>query len=262
MNSKIVFIVSTFFALILFTSCSTDDEKDHAFNYINLEFYEHFSSENSFIHFNLSTLESFPCNNFTLEVQVETYTGHTEIQVIDIDVPDICITTIGPATQLLQIAPPNEINPNFTLWVNDKRHEFKINIADNLISIEQGKPFDNHLFFNFDTLMRIPENTVWGYVIFEQSKNEKNNIWTEIMKAFKDAGATELLLDNGFYYYFSVKNNEIQFDNIKQDIITFHFHFDEPLEVLTEIFYRVTEQFQDTDIQLRLFNTKGERFIM
>ncbi len=260
MNSKIILLFSVVFALS-FSSCSTDDEKDHAFNYIDLEFYEHFSSENSFFNFNLSTVESFPCDNFSLDVQVDHASGHTKIQVSDIDVPDICITTIGPATRLLQIGATDEASTRYTLWVNDKRHEFNVIIKEDLITIEQGAPFDNHLFFSFDSLMRIPENTVWGYAIFEQVP-EKNDIWQELMEAFKDAGAEDLWLEDGFYYYFSVKDNEIHYENIKQDIITFHFQFDGSLDVLTELFHLINEQYEETDIQLRLFNTKGERFII
>lgn len=261
MNSKTILFFSVIFAFTLLSSCSTDDDKDHAFNYIDLEFYEEFSPESSFLNFSLSTVESFPCSNFTLEAEVNHSNGHTEIQVSDIDVPDICITTIGPATQLLQMGATDEASARYTFWVNDKRHEFEIIINDHHITLEQGSPFENHLLFNFDTLMRIPQNTVWGYAIFEQTSKEKNDLWNELMEAFKDAGAEDLWLEDGFYYYFSVTDNEIEFENIKQENITFHFQFDESLDVLTELFHRINEQYE-TEIQLRLFNTKGERFII
>ncbi len=262
MKNRIAFFAGIIFMFAFISSCTQDEEKDYAFNYIDLEFYEHFSSDNSFINFTLQTVETFPCNNFSLEVNVEPTSVHTDIQIMDIDVPDVCITTLGPATQQVELGPAEDITPGFTLWVNDKRHDFAVVVQDHLITIEEKTPFENHLFFTFDSLMRIPENTVWGYVVFGQNEENKNNIMDEIMEAFKEEGAEELLLQDGFYYYFTAKNNEIYFENLKQEIQTFHFKFDKPLEVLTKTFNRIMGEYDQSDIQLRLFNTRGERYIM
>lgn len=261
MTRKTFFAVTTVFIFIFLSSCSKDEEKGNAFKYIDLEYYEQFSATGSDINFMLRTIETFPCDNFSLEVHVTPSANHVEIQVAEIDVPDVCLTALGPARQLLEMGTPEELPHSFTLWVNDKRHEFQVKIENDLITIEQGQPFENHLFFSYDSLMRIPENTFWGYAVFEQNELS-DTILSEILAAFKRAGAEIFLLPDGNYHYFTVKENEIIFDNIKQDTQTFYFQFEESMDVLIDIYENITEQYEQPDIQLRLFNTQGERFVM
>ena len=258
MNIKTLITIISVWSVVL--SCNKDDSADNAFNYLEVEYYEHFSSSGREIFLNLKTLETFPCSNFQLEVNQNRSNNHLDIKVSDIQVPDVCITALGPATQTLSLGQTSFAPSKLTLWVNENQHDVSINIDKNTISVLPGNTFKDHLFFAFDSLMRIPDNTVWGFAAFEIQTNEKSqNVWSEINEAFAEAGAKDFTLEDGFYYYFLVKDSIIHFENIKQNLHTFYFLFEEDLDVLVDIYERIMENHNSSSMQLRLFDTKGER---
>jgi hypothetical protein len=242
----------------LFFSCQKDNQKDHPFNYVNIEFYEQRITDGQTLYFNLSSLETFPCSNFTLNVTVNTSANHTDIRISDIAVPDNCITSMGPATQLISLGKFDNYDKSFTLWVNDKRHDFRLDADNQLITVKKGNNFQNHLIFAFDSLYRIPAHTVWGFAAFNNKE-----LWDEIYAAFIAAGGTEFLLANGNYYFFTIKDGSIVFENTKQKVNeSFYFHFNQPIEVLTEIFRQIIQKYPGSDVQLRLINSLGERYVL
>lgn len=247
--------------MLVLASCTKDDAKDQTFSYIDIEFFEQFSSDGAELFFSFKTLESFPCSNFTLAVSVSPSSGLNEIRITDIDVPDVCVTSMGPATYLLPLGPANKQTTNYTVWVNDNRHDFQLKTEDKTISVSEGETFEDHLFFAFDSIMRIPTNTVWGYVVFSGEDNG-SEIWTQILDKFYRAGAKEMILPDGNYYYFDVRENKIVFDNVKSTAHTFYFQFDQPIQELIDLYEVSIADQQQSEIQLRLFDTKGERFVL
>lgn len=256
---KLSLLLSLFLGAF-FISCNKDDGKGHAFDYINLEYYEHFTAEGSDIYFLLSTIETFPCSNFQLEVSVEKSSNHTDIRIQDLDVPDVCITSIGPATQQIVVGPVNDAAGGFTVWVNDKRHDFSVQINQELIAVNTGQLFENHLFFSSDSLLRIPQNTFWGYTL-TGSMSKKPDFLEDLMEEFIKAGAKLITLSDGNYYYFTVKEGMVYFGHIKQEINTFYFQFDNSMTELVDIYEKVMENYESEEIQIRMFNTRGERFV-
>ncbi len=258
---KILFI--TFLALnaVIFSSCNSDEEPEDSFQYINLEFFEQFTLEGSEIIFNLQTIETFPCSNFSLKTTVTSSGNHTDINITNIDVPDICVTSLGPATQQLHLGDFNNVSSQFSVWVNEKRHDFAFETTEKTIKVKPGNRFEGNLFFTFDSLLRIPDNTVWGYVV-SSSESSKNEIWNQILDAFYETGAEEMTLNDGNYYFFSVQNQEIYFETVKDQPITFYFRFENPIDELISIYERVIQNYEQSGLQIRIFNTKGERYVI
>jgi hypothetical protein len=261
MITRNLILLLAIFTFGILSSCNKSDEKDNPFHYIDLEYFEMFSAEGATLFLNFNTLETFPCSNFTLEVIVTPSTNHTDISISNIDVPDVCITAVGPANYLLSIPKPANDAANYTVWVNDKRHDFTLKTNPTTISVVPGNHFDNHLFFAYDSIMRIPEGTIWGYALFDS--NQKGiDIWARIIKAFEEAGTKQIILPNGNYYYFDVKEHNISFENIKQNSQTFYFHFENEIDKLVSIYQDIKSEYQNSEIQLRLFSTNGDRLVL
>ncbi len=258
MNKKIVFV--GLFTLLLFLSCNQDDKKEYAFNYINLSFYEQFfDNERTFV-FDLETIETYPCLNFRLEVDVISSHGKTDIYAHNIDVPDICLTALGPAQQTLNMGDAENVQSNITFWVNENQHDFHLLVKDEYITFIPGEIDEKHLFFTYDTLRRIPQNTLWGYIRNHNANNSE--IIEEILQEFRLNGAEEIFLNDGKYHYFEIKNQNIVFDNLKQPTHGFFYDYDGKLEDLAEIFNQILEDYNNEELQLRMFHTSGERIMM
>jgi len=259
---KKVLIITLFTVFIALSfSCNKNEEHEQTFQYINLEFFEQFTSEGSQLLFNLQTIETFPCSNFSLQTSVTKSNNHTDIKITNIDVPDICVTELGPASQQLNMGDSSNAPSLFSIWINEKRHDFELETTQKSIKVKQGNHFEDNLFFAFDSLLRIPKNTVWGYVV-TNSEDIRNDIWNEILDAFYDAGAQDMTLENGNYYFFSVQNQEIVFENVKAHTTTFYFQFENRIEDLISIYDRIIERNENSGIQLRIFNTKGDRYVI
>jgi hypothetical protein len=248
------------FILILsgiLTSCRDDDQKDRPFKYINLEFYELKTHEGGQLYFDLSSMETFPCSNFSLDVILNQQATQTEIRVIDIIVPDNCITSLGPATQVLSLGALENGSHKFHLWVNDKRHEFHLNVDEHKIAVQKGPVFQNSLIFKHDSILRVPPHTVWGFISYDNPQ-----VWEDVKAAFESAGADEMDLANGYYYFFEVKNGKIEYEEIKQSNDSFYYKYDKPIQQLIDALEQVLENHQRSEVQLRLFTASGQQFIL
>ncbi|TVQ87633.1 MAG: hypothetical protein EA393_10440 [Bacteroidetes bacterium] len=245
---------------LLFFSCSGDDEKDFPFSSINLNHYENFSNHERELVFYLETLDSFPCSNFQIAVNMHSSPLKIDIHADNIDVPSHCVTIIGPATRSILLGKPEENPPSISFWVNDKRHDFDLKISEEAIELNKKTIFENHLFFTREVLMRIPANTVWGYIYADTT--DKNVIPAGLMEAFTALGAQVLELPDGDYYYFKVVDNSPWFSLGDEEIMGFSMWFDKGLDLLIAAFEQFAQENEELHYKIRLFNTQGQRFLI
>lgn len=259
MKFRLRYIVILIFGLSVFSSCSRDDDKDQSFTHIELRHYEQFHANKRELIFYLETLETFPCNNFQINTQVSHNRDQVEIHADNIEIPSYCITLTGPATRSILLGNPDENPQKFSFWINADRHDFNLLVNENYIELEQGQFFDKRLSFTREKLMRIPNNTVWGYLVSDS--DDKSNLPDELLQIFEEYGAELLPLSDGDYHYFQVKEDLVIFLQGEKEIIGFSLWFEKEVEILAAAFQEYLDQNDITNLQIRLFNTRGERFV-
>jgi hypothetical protein len=261
MRRKLLSIFLTFLGISLLLSCSRDDDKDFPFTHISLMHFENFTGQGRELVFYLETLEEFPCSNFQISTQVTLLRDYVEIHASNIDIPSYCITAIGPATRNLMLGDTKQNHGLFSFWVNDLRHDFNLIVNDESIDVVEGSFFDDRLTFVREKLMRIPDHTVWGYIVSD-SIDEKNVIPDELMFMFEDAGAELLQLNEGDYHYFLVDEEEsVIFFPGEDKIEGFAMFFEKDIEILANVFQEYLDMYDINHMTIRLFNTRGERFL-
>jgi hypothetical protein len=257
MKFRLLYIVLIVFGLSIVSSCSRDEDNDHPFTHIQLSHYEQFHSNKRELIFYLETLETFPCNNFQINAQVSHNRDQVEIHADNIEVPSYCITLTGPATRSILLGNPDENPEKFSFWVNADRHDFNLLVKENSIELEQGQFFDIRLSFAREKLMRIPDNTVWGYLV----SDNKINLPEELLLVFEEQGAQLLTLADGDYHYFEIEEEEVIFFPGENEITGFTLWFEKEMEILVTAFQKYLTDNEITNLQIRLFNTRGERFV-
>lgn len=253
-------IVMLIFGVSVFSSCSRDDYKDYPFTHIELSHYEQFHGNRRDLVFYLKTLETFPCNNFQINTQVSHNRDQVEIHADNIEIPSYCITLTGPATRSILLGNPDENPRSFSFWINTDRHDFNLMVKEDHIELEQGQFFDKRLSFVRDTLMRIPDNTVWGYLVWDG--DDKSYLPEELLGIFEEYGAELLTLQGGDYHYFQVEEGKVIFFPGENKITGFSLWFEKEIEILVEAFQEYLSENEITDLKIRLFNTRGERFVL
>lgn len=259
MKIRLLNIVILIFGLSVFSSCSRDEDKDQSFSHIKLSHYEEFHANKRELIFYLETLETFPCSNFQINTQVSHNRDQVEIHADNIEIPSYCITLTGPATRSILLGNPEENPQKFSFWVNADRHDFNLLVNEDYIELEQGHFFDIRLSFAREKLMRIPDNTVWGYLVSDTE--DKSKLPDELLHIFEEHGAELLTLRDGDYHYFLVEEDSVIFFPGENEITGFSIWFEKEIEVLAVAFQKYLEQNDITDLQIRLFNTRGERFV-
>ncbi|MBW6479783.1 MAG: hypothetical protein K0B37_10165 [Bacteroidales bacterium] len=259
MKFRLLYIVLLIFGLSIGSSCSRDEDNDHAFTHIELSHYEQFYSNKRELIFYLETLETFPCNNFQINTQVSHNRDQVEIYADNIEIPSYCITLTGPATRNISLGNPDENPQKFSFWVNDDRHDFNLLVKENSIELVPGQFFDSRLSFAREKLMRIPENTVWGYLVYDAEN--KINLPEELLLVFEEYGAQLLTLSDGDYHYFQVEEETVIFFPGENEITGFSLWFEKEIEILVTAFQKYLAENEITNLQIRLFNTRGERFV-
>lgn len=259
MKFQLLFIVLLTFGLSFFSSCTSDDDKDNPFTHIELNHYEQFSANKRELVFFLETQEVFPCNNFQINTQVSHNRDQVEIHADNIEIPSYCITSTGPATRSILLGNPDENPERFSFWVNSDRHDFNLLVNEDFVEIQKGQFFDKRLSFSREKLMRIPDNTVWGYLVSDAEN--KNNLPEGLLHIFGESGAELLNLNDGDYHYFQVEEETVIFFSGENEITGFTLWFEKEIELLVEAFHKYLDENGDTKHQIRLFNTRGERFV-
>ncbi len=260
MKIRLLYILILAFGLSVLSSCSRDEDDDHPFTRLELKHYEQFHSNKRELVFFLETFEEFPCNNFQINTQVTHSQNQVEIHAENIEVPSFCMTSFGPATRSIFLGDTEKSPENYSVWVNFDRHDFELLINETSIEIKKGKSFDTRLSFSREKLMRIPDNTVWGYLVSE-SEN-KNNITESLLEIFEESGAELLPLQDGDYHYFHVEDETVMFFDGIGEIEGFSFLFDKEIQVLISAFQNYIDQSEIDNVQIRLFSTRGERFLL
>lgn len=254
-------IVLFIFGLFIFSSCSRYDENDYPFSHIELIHYEQFHANRRELIFYLETLETFPCNNFQINTQVSLNRDQVEIYADNIEIPSYCITLTGPATRSILLGNPDENPQKFSFWVNTDRHDFNLTVNEKYIDIDKGSFFDKRLSFKREKLMRIPDNTVWGYLVSDTAE-DKSNLPDDLLQVFQGIGAELLTLQEGDYHYFQVEEELVIFFPGENEITGFSLWFEKEIEILVTAFQEYLAQTGITNLQIRLFNTRGERFVL
>ncbi len=255
-NTYFIFIVT----LLFLFSCSKNEEADHSFNQITLNFYEQFYPENRELIFYLETLEEFPCSNFVIDTRIEKNNASTEIFANNIQLPNSCINNVGPATKTINMGDSHLFTPSVSFWINDNRHDFSYTITDRQIILDRQYHFDDRLFFSRDTLWRIPEHTIWGYLVPDEQ--ERSNMIDDLLVFLKSRNIMPKELEDGDYYHFVVRDGKTFFNVSKNQISGFVLETEEDLDFIVELFNEFINNSDHEHAQIRLFSSCGERFVM
>jgi len=259
-TKKTTYLIFIVFSLFLF-SCSQDEEPDHhSFNQITLSFYEQFYPENRELVFHLETLEEFPCSKFVVDTQIEKTNSFTEIFANNIQLPNSCINSIGTASKTINLGDSQTFSPSVSLWVNDYRHDFSYTITDTQIVVQQKQHFNDRLFFARDTLWRVPDHTIWGYMVTDEQ--ERTDMLDDLLQFFKSRGISSLDLDDGDYYHFVVRDGNTYFNISRNENQGFVLESDENLEFIVGLFHEFLNASDHEQAQIRLFSSCGDRFVM
>lgn len=152
---------------------------------------------------NFSTTKQYECSNYSLNATPAAYNSGITIQFIGITIPEICMTSIGPATTTINAGQIRNGVYTIELLIEQQTVNGRIEITDQEIKTF----FDPNaaIVITNPVVKRIPNNAVWGIVGYP------DQTWAAVVQQFYDtleaAGASSQVWATGNYFHFSVDNS-------------------------------------------------------
>jgi hypothetical protein len=213
---------------------------------------------NSFI-FNIQTIVEYECENYTIDFNMVPKFREVSISLNDIQEPADCEAGFNTAHAAISLGTLSagfyELNVDLKNTVFNQG-QLTVSKESYLIEMEDAKGID----FLRRELFRIPENTIWGYISYDNTAEAIADDFILQLEGITQAKA----LGKGYYGYFSIEN-----DNSDQIILphppaaygykAFLLHFDgQDNEILDLVGQFRSDHGQA--IQINLTNHQGRVF--
>lgn len=169
--------------------------------YISLS--ETLSPDQRFTYFNIQTIEDGECLNGTIDVWFQQLGNGLKLSINDVVIPEDCIpgsapsiANVGvgilePGFYPVDLSLGNTIKNEGSLLVQDNRYELNLETEDGVILLHKE-------------LFRVPENTIWGYVSFDE---ETDADFAYDLLALLSDGRQVPEMEKGYYGYFTINNS-------------------------------------------------------
>ncbi len=244
--------------LLIGTSCSKD-EPDTQFN-VNTDFVidmkEDLSLTGGTLLFKVKTINDQECLDTGIDFNFNRSATKVTLSFLDLITPEECITGSAPATASISTGDLATIDYRFKI---DLRGEVESDGILNVLGDRYIVSFVEASGFEFPekTLLRIPRNTIWGYVNHSESNEEM------AVDFISDLGtnASATTLEEGYYGWFKGAGAEVtEMDNLPTERFNSLFVFeyegtDDVLENLIADFRSENE-----DMEVALFDWAGKSF--
>lgn len=150
-----------------------------------------------------ATEQIFECSNYGIQTTYSLTNDKITIHFIKIITPDICLTSLGPASTVINLS-----------GLSNRTYELELNFGSAKISgqlaITEGSfiatlPIQTKVQFLNPDLKRIPANTIYGTIHYHSAST--SSIAQQFIDSLQLYGATPALYHPGDYIQFQIEAN-------------------------------------------------------
>ena len=196
-----------FIILVLFTlglnSCKKTDTSFTFNETLKIKMYETVDSTKKTLFFKCFTDKIFECSNYIIQSTYTLSNDKITINFIQIEKPNICLTSLGPASALIKLEGLTNKLYEVDLNFGTTKITGQLNISAS--SFKATLPTQTKVQFVNPDLGRIPNNTIYGTVHYHTAAT------TSTVQKFIDSlqfyGATSTLYPQGDYVNFQIESN-------------------------------------------------------
>jgi hypothetical protein len=200
MKRQIIYILTLIF-LVAISSCKKTEVNSSFDENIKIKMTETVDSVKRTLSFNCYSEKIFECSNYAIEATYTLTNDKITINFIKIITPSICLTSLGPASTI--------INLN---GLSNKTYEIELNFGANKINgqlnVTSGSfiatlPTQTKVQFVNSDLKRVPNNTIYGTVHYHSAST--SSIVQKFIDTLQLYGATPTLYPQGDYGQFQIE---------------------------------------------------------
>ncbi len=204
------------------------------------------------------TEKIYPCCNFTLKSKVSNRFKNISIEFKYVIIPDMCLTTFGPAVTTIKLGNLSKGAHKFKTIVNDVISEGELIVTDEkyVLKIENPK----EIVIAKETLNKIPKNTIWGTIGYHEKASE--SMVNTFLDSLQILGATPSKYLPGDYHAFYIQENgEILNEPALEYWFSkrFIFDFSNNIKSIEELLTRYKENYWDK-LRIAIYTSDGDYF--
>ena len=225
----------------------------------NIDLWEQLGANSRSVQLLIETIAQEDCTNYSIAHQINRNNVTLDVSLNEIMAPQDCNEGQGPALATVNLGELS--NGFYSLNIDLKNTVFskgQIVIREKEITVNMNS--EEGIRFIRTSILRVPENFIWGYVAFTNPAD------ASIATAFEQDLAqtsTEIRMENGYYGPFSINAQEKLFipglPYQDDQLETFYFESFSSNAVLQEQVDVYRSTYGDA-IEIKLFNDKGKVF--
>lgn len=194
-------ILSILFLVFIFSSCSTNPNTNNQVNAkINISVNETISPTGRTDILTCATDSSYPCSNYSISAAMQNDGNTTVFRFYNITTPSSCFGNPGPATVQFNLGSLSNGDYNFQFLINDDVFQTTLTVSDNYFKFSNTN--SNWVSVKNQTSLRIPVNTIWGYIGFYEDTLKSQAL--AYLDSLKNLGAKSFKFLPGDYSLFQI----------------------------------------------------------
>jgi len=187
-------------SVLLMSSCLKTKKDPLPLGAVKMGFIEVLSPDARHLNLYIFTEENFPCLNYFINYGFTSNSGNLTIHLKHVDATDFCITGVGPATAQMNLGVYQNGTYQINIKVANAENAGTLQVTPSQYIVTMDNP--QMLTMITDTLYRIPNDLVWGYVAYNDAANE--GLALSVLDSLQQIGATNVELTSGEYGYFAL----------------------------------------------------------
>jgi hypothetical protein len=196
---------------LFITSCQPDEVSPeiniNISDELQIELWEVLDPNQRELELRVSTLELLGCENYSISFSSYQTTNNSIISINNIVSPNECVTGQAPASSQVDLGQFSEGDHSIELNLKDSEitNLGLLKVRQNFYELEMES--DHGIFLPWKVLNSVPEDLLWGYLIFEENADQ-----VAIIEAFNTRMAPwidNIILFNGEYGHFNVENRRV-----------------------------------------------------
>lgn len=203
MKRQFIYILTLIFLCVTISSCKKAEVNSTFDENIKIKMTETVDSVKRTLSFNCYTEKIFECSNYGIEATYTLTNDKITINFIKIRTPNICLTSLGPASTIINL-----------IELTNKIYEIELNFGTNKIngqlnvttgSFIAALPTQTKVQFVNPDLKRVPNNSIYGTVHYHSAST--SSIVQKFIDTLQLYGATPTLYPQGDYGQFQIEPN-------------------------------------------------------
>lgn len=205
MTKIYAFLTALVLISFTFTSCNKDKKGYLPLEKVNFYPFEELTPDGRNLRLVFYTEKEYPCINHIIRYTNSSTASNFDITLVDVESQTLCLDETGPAKAVVELGllPSGTFPLNIAVADSVNLGALEISPDKYVISIQNPKMLE----VKYDTLLRIPDYTVWGVIAFSDSTGFP--VRDMFLDTLETQGAVPDTLNYGNYGYFKTDSNGV-----------------------------------------------------